>query len=76
MVLIVVYVILVAVGEVAAFFVGQLFDAFVPSAWSMVFYMGLFFGVLWAAWPLAVFVTERWVVPQAAEKGAPQTAKK
>jgi hypothetical protein len=34
----------------------------VPSAWSMVFYMALFFGVIWAAWPIAVLITEKWLV--------------
>jgi hypothetical protein len=68
MTVIVVYVVLVAIGEVLAFFVGQAFDSVVPSAWSMVFYMALFFGVIWAAWPLSVFVTEKWLVkPQPAK---------
>ena len=62
MTVIVVYVLLVAIGEVAAFFVAQGFDALVPAAWSMIFYMGLFFGVIWGAWPLAVRVTEKWLV--------------
>ena len=62
MTVIVVYVLLVAIGEVAAFFVAHGFDSLVPAAWSMVFYMGLFFGVIWGAWPLAVLVTEKWLV--------------
>jgi|RhiMethySRZTD1v2_1073278.scaffolds.fasta_scaffold99325_3 hypothetical protein len=66
MILIVVYLVLVVLGEVIAFFVGQIFDSFVPSTWSMLFAMGLFFGVLWAAWPLAVVVTEKWVAPRPA----------
>ena len=28
----------------------------------MIFYMALFFGVIWAMWPVAVFVTEKWFV--------------
>ena len=28
----------------------------------MVFYMALFFGVIWAAWPIAVLITEKWLV--------------
>ena len=62
MIVMIVYVVLVAVGELLAFFVGQAFDSMVPSAWSMVFYMALFFGVIWAAWPIAVLVTEKWLV--------------
>lgn len=62
MTVIVVYVVLVAIGEVIAFFVGQAFDSIVPSAWSMVFYMTIFFGVIWAAWPIAVLVTEKRLV--------------
>jgi hypothetical protein len=64
MVLMFVYVGLVAAGEVLAFIICQLFDQMIPSAWSMVVYMLVFFGVLWAAWPLSVFVTEKWVVPK------------
>jgi hypothetical protein len=62
MIVMVVYVLLVAVGEVAAFFIAQAFDAMVPPAWSMIFYMVLFFGVIWAMWPVAVWITERWFV--------------
>ena len=62
MTVLIVYVLLVALGEVLAFFVAQAFDALVPAAWSMIFYMALFFGVIWGAWPLAVFVTEKWLV--------------
>jgi hypothetical protein len=62
MVLILVYVVMAAIGEVIAFGVGQFFDSMIPSSWSMMVFMGLFFGVLWVAWPVAVFVTERWFV--------------
>ena len=62
MTVLIVYVLLVAVGQVLAFFLAQALDALVPAAWSMIFYMALFFGVIWAAWPLAVFVTEKWLV--------------
>ncbi len=70
MILIIVYLAVVAVGEVGAFFVGELLDHFVPATWSMVMFMGLFFGVLWAAWPVAVYVTEKWVVPGGDEQKA------
>lgn len=67
MIVMIVYVLLVVAGQFIAFFVGQAFDALVPASWSMVFYMGLFFGVIWAMWPVAVWVTEKWFVkPQTA----------
>lgn len=62
MTVIIVYVLLVVAGEVAAFFIAQAFDAFVPAAWSMIFYMALFFGVIWGAWPIAVSITEKWLM--------------
>jgi protein-S-isoprenylcysteine O-methyltransferase Ste14 len=62
MAVIIVYVALVAIGEVLAFFLAQAFDAMVPAAWSMIFYMALFFGVIWGAWPIAVAITEKWLV--------------
>jgi hypothetical protein len=71
MIVMIVYIVLVAIGEVLAFFVAQAFDTLVPAAWSMIFYMGLFFGVIWAAWPLAVFITEKWfVTPEAVSRQA------
>ena len=69
MVVMIVYVLLVMAGEVAAFFVANALDSFVPAAWSMIFYMALFFGVIWGAWPIAVYVTEKWLVSGAAPQG-------
>ena len=66
MTVIIVYTAIVAIGEVLAFFIAQAFDAMVPAAWSMIFYMSLFFGVIWGAWPVAVFVTEKWLVKEEA----------
>jgi hypothetical protein len=57
-----VYAALVAVGQVLAFYIAQAFDSFVPAAWSMIFYMSLFFGVIWAAWPIAVRITEKYLI--------------
>lgn len=57
-----VYVALVAVGEVIAFFIARAFDPLIPAAWSMIFFMTLFFGVIWAAWPIAVRITEKWLM--------------
>ena len=56
--LIVIYLVLVAIGEVMAFAIGRLFESTLPN-FSMLFFMALFFGVLWAAWPIAVVVAER-----------------
>jgi hypothetical protein len=57
-----VYVALVAIGEVIAFFIAQAVDPLIPAAWSMIFFMALFFGVIWAAWPIAVRITEKWLM--------------
>jgi len=69
-----VYVAIVAIGQVLAFVVARAFDGFVPAAWSMVFYMALFFGVIWAAWPIAVRLTEKYLVkPDLPAGHAPRT---
>jgi hypothetical protein len=68
MIVMIVYVLLVAIGEVFAFFIARAFDSVVPSAWSMIFYMTLFFGVIWGVWPVAVWITERWFVSAEAAK--------
>ena len=74
MILIVVYVVLVAIGEVIAFGIGAMLDGLFPT-WSMIIYMALFFGVIWGVWPLAVFVTEKWIVTQPDKGPARQPAK-
>jgi hypothetical protein len=56
--LIVIYLVIVVVGEVIAFAIGRLFESNLPN-FSMLFFMLLFFGVLWAAWPISVAVAER-----------------
>jgi cation transporter-like permease len=56
--LIVIYLVAVAIGEVAAFFIGRIVEQVMPQ-FSMLIYMGLFFGVLWLAWPLSVMMAER-----------------
>ena len=63
MILMVVYVGLVVVAELIAFVIAQIVDPIVPATWSMLVFMGLFFGVLWLAWPLAVYITEKWLIP-------------
>jgi hypothetical protein len=59
--LIAVYCILVAIGEVITFFLGLIVEQLVPS-FSMLIYMLMFFGVLWGGWPVAVYITERWLM--------------
>ena len=73
MIVMIVYVVLVAIGEIAAFGVGQALDMVVPAAWSMIIAMALFFGVIWAMWPVAVWITEKWFVrdPAAADGTSP-----
>ena len=56
--LIAVYCVVVAIGEVLAFLVGLVVERAFPSL-SMLIYMGMFFGVLWGGWPLAVALTEK-----------------
>lgn len=68
MVVMIVYVVLVAIGEFAAFFIAQFFDAMIPAAWSMIFFMALFFSVIALMWPVAVWMTERWFVRAEAAK--------
>jgi hypothetical protein len=60
MVVIIIYVLLVLVGEVVAVSLGIFLDKTVPAGWSIIVAMGLFFGVFAVMWPVAVFVTERW----------------
>jgi hypothetical protein len=62
----IVYVLLVMVGETAAFGVGTVLDKYVPN-FSMILFMGLFFGVLALSWPIAVMMTEKWFMPKPAK---------
>jgi hypothetical protein len=57
--LLVIYCVVVLVGEVLAYGLGRLIEDIYPS-WSMLIYMAMFFGVLWAGWPFSVQLTERW----------------
>jgi hypothetical protein len=67
MIVMIIYVLLVAVGQVVAFFVGQIVDSMIPPAWSLIVAMVLFFSVIAAMWPVAVWITEKWFVkPEAA----------
>jgi hypothetical protein len=68
MVIMIVYVLLATVGEVVAVSLGMLLDNVVPDGWNMIVAMALFFGVIFAMWPVAVFVTERWFMSPDAVK--------
>jgi hypothetical protein len=68
MIIMIVYVALVAIGEVLAFGLGTALDNVVPDGWNMIVAMALFFGVIWAMWPAAVYVTERWLISPDAAK--------
>ena len=59
--LITVYCVLVAVGEVITFGLGLMVERYIPT-FSMLIYMAMFFGVLWGGWPIAVHITERWLM--------------
>lgn len=61
--LIIVYVVLVFVGEFIAVQIGFFFDQALPT-FALPIALGLFFTVLAAMWPLAVYVTERWWAPK------------
>lgn len=59
--LMLVYALLVIVGEIAAVELGLYLDAVVPS-FSLPIALALFFSVLVFMWPVAVFITERWLM--------------
>ncbi|MBN9051444.1 MAG: hypothetical protein J0H78_18460 [Rhizobiales bacterium] len=64
--LMVVYALLVIVGEIAAVELGLYLDAVVPS-FSLPIALALFFSVLVVMWPAAVFITERWLMGKGAD---------
>jgi hypothetical protein len=67
MLAIIVYVAIVAIGEIVVFGIGVIVDELVSDSWSMIIYMAMFFGVIWGAWPPAVYITERWLMRSAEE---------
>jgi hypothetical protein len=66
--LLLIYLVIITIGEVIAFGLGRIVEDIYP-AFSMVLYMAMFFGVLWGGWPIAVQLTERW--GRAADKAMP-----
>ncbi len=71
MAVLVIYVLLVALFETIIFMAGIALDTVIPAGWNIIVAMAMFFGVLWAVWPLAVFVTERFFVGEKADSRAP-----
>jgi hypothetical protein len=71
MTVLVIYVLLVAVAEVIVALVGIAADAIIASGWNLILAMTMFLGVLWAMWPVSVYITERWF--NGAEKPGAQT---
>ena len=55
--LIAVYLILMIVGDFADFFIGTVVERMWPAA-SLPVFLGLYFLFLWAAWLIAVRITE------------------
>jgi cation transporter-like permease len=64
MTLLVVYIGLIIVGDVIAYFVGLAIERTIPGA-SLPAFLALYFGVLWFAWLLAVRLTAPRPEPQA-----------
>lgn len=67
MALLVVYVVMVAIGELFAVMLGIYLDR-VSAVWSLPIALTLVFGVLAAAWPLAVYATDRWLPEKLPQK--------
>ncbi|MBM3528207.1 MAG: hypothetical protein FJX62_08950 [Alphaproteobacteria bacterium] len=70
MAVILVYVLLVSVLEVGVFFIGLFVDKVVPDGFDLIAAMAMFFGVIWATWPVSVYIVERWLTPAGAAEGA------
>jgi hypothetical protein len=61
--LLIVYILLVVGGELIAVRIGFYLDTAMPSL-SLPIVLGMFFAILLLMWPLAVYITERWLVPK------------
>jgi hypothetical protein len=70
MTVLIVYTVLVLVFETLVFTVGIALDSVVGEGWNLILAMVMFFGVIALMWPVAVFITERWLVSaQSAKHG-------
>ena len=58
--LLIVYVVLVGIGEVFAALLGLYLDNVSPT-WSLPIALTLVFGVIALAWPVSVYATDRWL---------------
>jgi hypothetical protein len=56
--LIAVYIVFVLIGDAIAYVLGRLMEQFVTESVSLTVFLSCFFIVFWAAWVLAVKVTE------------------
>ena len=61
--LLVVYVLIVVAVELIAVQIGLYLDHVFPT-FSVPLALGLFFAVLGLGWPVAVYVTDRWLTPK------------
>jgi hypothetical protein len=61
--LLVVYVLIVVAVELLAVQIGLYLDQAFP-AFSLPLALGLFFAVLGLGWPIAVYITDRWLTPK------------
>ena len=55
--LLIVYVALVVAVNVIDYFIGRAFEQAWPAL-GLPFFLGLFFFTIWAAWPVAIWLTE------------------
>ena len=68
--LLIVYVAFVVAADLVAIQIGLVFDRVMPSL-SLPIALGMFFAVFGLMWPLAVYVTERWLTSKVVPKPAP-----
>jgi CBS-domain-containing membrane protein len=61
--LLIVYVALVIMGNLIAYFVGLMIDRTVPTA-SLPAFLAMYFAFLWVSWVIAVRITQPRVRPQ------------
>jgi CDP-diglyceride synthetase len=61
--LLIVYVALVIMGDLIAYFVGLVIERTAPAA-SLPAFLAMYFLFLWVSWVIAVRITQSWVRPQ------------
>ncbi len=71
--LMLIYVVLVAAGEVVAIQLGLYLDTAMPSL-SLTIALSLFFSVLVVMWPISVWIYERFLAPKAGSVADAETA--